>query len=241
MLTIHQPNYWAYPGLIGKIMRSDKYLYLTKVQFDKSSWQNRNRIRVKEGWQYISVPVENKGKEGQLISEVNITNITNWRNQHLNAIKFAYQKAPYYGFYFPFIKDLYKQKWEQLEELDIYITNFILKELGSKTEILYDKDFDFKGEKNELLINICHELNETKYMSNKGSENYIDIEKFNENGIDHIYINYDGTVYPQVYGGFESGLSVLDMLFNCGPETTRNIIMDDKNYTFSEWNKKIIK
>ncbi len=49
MLTIHQPNYWAYPGLIGKIMRSDKFLFLTKVQFDKSSWQNRNRIRVKRG------------------------------------------------------------------------------------------------------------------------------------------------------------------------------------------------
>ncbi len=241
MLTIHQPNYWAYPGLIGKIMRSDKFLYLTKVQFDKSSWQNRNRIRVKEGWQYISVPVENKGKEGQLISEVNITNITNWRNQHLNAIKFAYQKSPYYSLYFPFIKDLYKQKWEKLEDLDIYITNFILRELGNKTEILYDRDFDFIGEKNELLINICHELNETKYMSNKGSENYVDIEKFNKNGIDHIYINYEGTVYQQVYDGFESGLSVLDMLFNCGPETTRNIIMDDKNYTFSEWNKKIIK
>ena len=47
MLTIHQPNYWAYPGLIGKIMRSDKFLFLTKVQFDKSSWQNRNRIRIK--------------------------------------------------------------------------------------------------------------------------------------------------------------------------------------------------
>ena len=80
MLTIHQPNYWPYPGLIGKIMRSDKFLYLTNVQFDKSSWQNRNRIRVKEGWQYISVPVENKGKEGQLISEVNISNINNTIN-----------------------------------------------------------------------------------------------------------------------------------------------------------------
>ena len=239
MLTIHQPNYWPYPGLIGKIMRSDKFLYLTNVQFDKSSWQNRNRIRVKEGWQYISVPVENKGKEGQLISEVNISNINNWRNQHLNAIKFAYQKAPFYQYYLPFIKDLYKQKWEKLQDIDIYITNFILKELNNKTEILYDKDFKFEGEKNELLINICHELNEREYMSNKGSENYVDIEKFNQNGIDHIYINYEGGKYKQVYQGFENGLSVLDMLLNCGPEETKKIILDDSNYTFSEWNKRI--
>ena len=122
MLTIHQPNYWAYPGLIGKIMRSDKFLFLTKVQFDKSSWQNRNRIRIKEGWKYLTVPVENKGKEGQLISDVKISNVNNWRNQHLNAIKFAYQKAPYYEKYFPFIKDLYSEKWENLSDLDIYIS-----------------------------------------------------------------------------------------------------------------------
>ncbi len=77
-------------------------------------------------------------------------------------------------------------------------------------------------------------------MSNKGSENYVDIGKFNDNGIDHIYINYDGAEYSQVYPGFEGGLSVLDMLLNCGPEKTREIIMDDRNYTFSEWNKKIL-
>ena len=40
------------------------------------------------------------------------------------------------------------------------------------------------------------------------------------------------------YPGFESGLSVLDMLLNCGAEKTREIVMDDNNYTFSEWNKK---
>ncbi|MBQ5735098.1 MAG: WbqC family protein [Lachnospiraceae bacterium] len=239
MLTIHQPNYWAYPGLIGKIMRSDKFLYLTKVQFDKSSWQNRNRIRVKEGWKYISVPVENKGKDGQLIADVKISNMTNWRNQHLNAIKFAYQKAPYYDEYFPFLKELYSKKWSELQELDIFITNFVLKELESKTEILYDRDFNFEGEKNELLIDICHKLDEKEYMSNKGSENYVDIEKFNESGIQHIYINYDGAEYSQVYDGFEPGLSVLDMLLNCGPEKTKQIIMNDNNYTFSEWNKKI--
>ena len=83
MLTIHQPNYWAYPGLIGKIMRSDKFLFLTKVQFDKSSWQNRNRIRIKEGWKYLTVPVENKGKEGQLISDVKISNVNNLSLIHI--------------------------------------------------------------------------------------------------------------------------------------------------------------
>lgn len=238
MLTIHQPNYWAYPGLIGKIMRSDKFLYLTKVQFDKSSWQNRNRIREKDGWKYISVPVINKQRETQLISEVEISNQANWRNQHWNAIRFAYQKAPFYKEYSTFIQELYQKKWQKLVDLDIFITNFILKELGNTAEVLYDKDFEFNGEKNELLIDICLQLGEKQYMSNKGSENYVQIPLFNQNGIDHIYINYEGAEYVQVYDGFEPGLSILDMLLNCGADKTREMVMDDTNYSFSEWNKR---
>ena len=216
LLSIHQPNYWPYPGLIGKIAHSDEFLFLTKVQLDKSSWQSRNRIRIKEGWKYLAVPVISKGKEEQKIKDTMISNQTNWRNQHLNAIKFAYQKAPYYKRYEPFIKDLYKRKWEYLADLDIYIMEYILEELDIRTKLIYDRDLEITGEKNELLIDICHQLGADQYMSNKGSENYVEIEKFNAEKIDHIYIDYKGVTYPQVYEGFEESLSILDMLMNCG-------------------------
>ena len=168
-----------------------------------------------------------------------ISNQTNWRNQHLNAIKFAYQKAPYYKRYEPFIKDLYKRKWEYLADLDIYIMEYILEELDIRTKLIYDRDLDITGEKNELLIDICHQLGADQYMSNKGSENYVEIEKFNAGKIDHIYIDYKGVTYPQVYEGFEESLSILDMLMNCGPEMTREIVLTKNNYSFSEWNKKL--
>ena len=45
ILSGHQPNYWPYPGLIGKIMKSDRFVFVTKVQFEKKSWQKRNRVR----------------------------------------------------------------------------------------------------------------------------------------------------------------------------------------------------
>lgn len=239
LLSIHQPNYWPYPGLIGKIAHSDEFLFLTKVQLDKSSWQSRNRIRIKEGWKYLAVPVISKGKEEQKIKDTMISNQTNWRNQHLNAIKFAYQKAPYYKRYEPFIKDLYKRKWEYLADLDIHIMEYILEELDIRTKLIYDRDLEITGEKNELLIDICHQLGADQYMSNKGSENYVEIEKFNAEKIDHIYIDYKGVTYPQVYEGFEESLSILDMLMNCGPEMTREIVLTKNNYSFSEWNKKL--
>lgn len=40
ILSGHQPNYWPYPGLIGKIMKSDCFMFVTKVQFEKKAGKN---------------------------------------------------------------------------------------------------------------------------------------------------------------------------------------------------------
>lgn len=239
VLTGHQPNYWPYPGLIGKIMRADKFLYVTNVQLEKKSWQMRNRIRTKEGWIYIGVPVLVKGKYQQKISETMIDNSDDWRGKTRRMIEIHYAKAPYYMKYRDFIDDLYRQSWLKLSDLDIYILNYILKELNVSTEILYDSDYDFDGRKTSMLVDCCKKLNCDTYMSNLGSASYVQIPEFNKEGIDHIYINYKPVTYRQRYRGFEPGLSILDMLMNCGNEQTRQILMDDGNFTFSGLNKNM--
>lgn len=206
LLSIHQPNYWPYPGLIGKIMMSDMFVFLTNVQLEKRSWQCRNRIKTANGWNYLSVPIYTRGKYNQVINEVMLNNEEDWRNKHLRAIQLAYKKAPYYNQISDFIEELYSKKWDNLCELDIYIMEHVLTLLGSKTEIFYDTDLPVEGEKNELLIEICNNLGVDQYMSNKGSESYVDISKFNNNNIDHIYINYKGFEYKQIHGEFEDNL-----------------------------------
>ena len=106
ILSGHQPNYWPYPGLIGKIMKSDRFIYVTKVQFEKKSWQKRNRIRTKEGWTYINVPTVTKGKFDQNICDVEIDNTTDWRQKTMRSISLVYGKAPYYKDYKDFMEDL---------------------------------------------------------------------------------------------------------------------------------------
>jgi hypothetical protein len=240
LLSIHQPNYWPYPGVIGKIAQSDEFMFLTKVKLEKTSWQVRNRIRNKEGWNYFTVPVISKGKCKQRICDTKILQQKPWRKKHLKGIRFAYENAPYYKQYEAFIVDLYEKEWEYLAELDIYIMEWILKELSIKTKLIYDRDLELNSGKNELLIDACHQLGATSYMSNKGSENYVEIEKFNQEGIDHIYIDYrEDITYPQVFDGFEPGLSILDMLMNCGTERTKEIILNKDNYRFSEWNQRL--
>ena len=126
ILSGHQPNYWPYPGLIGKILLSDRFVYVTKVQFEKKSWQKRNRVRTKEGWTYIQVPTITKGKFDQNICDVEIDNSTDWRSKTLKSLTLLYGKAPYFAEFEPFLQDVYSKEWTYLSDLDIYITNYIL-------------------------------------------------------------------------------------------------------------------
>ena len=241
ILSGHQPNYWPYPGLVGKIMKSDRFVYVTKVQYEKKSWQKRNRIRTKEGWTYIQVPTITKGKFDQRICDVEIDNNIDWKQKTLKTISLVYGKAPYYAEYKDFLEDLYSRNWELLSELDIYIMNFLLKEMKVNTEIFYDKDFEFKGNKTAMLVDMCKTLECDTYLSNLGSAAYVQIPEFTEAGLNHKYIDYKGASYRQQYAGFEPGLSMLDMLMNCGKDRTREIIMNDANYDYSELNQEMVK
>lgn len=238
-LSGHQPNYLPYPGLIGKILHSDKFIYVSNVQLEKKSWQNRNRIKGANGEIILSVPVQTKGKFEQKISETLIDNKSDWRSKHFSSIRLSYKKSRYYETYIDFFEDLYKRDWEKIDDLDIYVTNWILSELKINTEICYDKSYDFLGKNNDLLIEMTKKLRCDTYLSNKGSENYVDIDLFVDSGLNHKYMNYVGKKYRQQFGEFIPYLSIVDMMFNIGPYDTFDILSDDNNYEFSEINKRI--
>lgn len=239
LLSGHQPNYLPYPGLIGKIIHSDKFIYVSKVQLEKKSWQNRNRIKGANGEILLTVPVLTKGKFEQTIAETKINNSTDWRQKHYTAIDLSYRKAPYYHAYIDFFRDLYHREWEDLNTLDIYITNWILDELKVKTPVFYDTDFSFDGVNNQLLTTMTKELSCDTYLSNKGSQNYVSIDWFMEQGLNHQYLDYVGKEYRQCFKGFIPYLSIIDMLFNLGANETYDLLADKENYIFSQINKTI--
>ena len=240
ILSGHQPNYLPYPGLFGKIMQSDKFIYVSNVQFEKKSWQNRNRIKGTDGEIVLTVPVQSKGRFDQKIKDVIINNNLDWRRKHFSSIQLNYKKTKYYHRYIDFFDDLYKKEWNFLNDLDIYITNWILDEFDCKTEIYYDTNYDFAGKSNDLLIEMTKELKCNAYLSNKGSQNYVDISRFTSNGLDHMYLDFQCPEYFQGKGEFISNLSIVDMLFRYGAEWTKNLILDKKNYVYSDINKNII-
>jgi hypothetical protein len=237
ILSAHQPNYWPYAGFFGKIMLSDKFMYMGTVQFEKTSWQNRNRIRIADGWAYLTVPVITKGKLGQSIREVEIADKTDWRSKHRKSIEMNYGKAPFFNHYKDFIEDLYTRSWYSIYDLNIYISNFVFKELDIATEILYDNDYPLTAAKTARLAEMCKNTDCDTFLSNSGSQAYFDINYFVQTGLNNVFMEYVGTEYEQQYAGFVPHLSILDVLMNCGSSYAKSVLCDKSSYIFGEINQ----
>ena len=174
ILSAHQPNYLPYPGLFAKINYSDKFIYLSCVQFEKQSWQCRNRI-INDV--YLTIPLK-KNKLKTNINQIKIDNSKNWKSKHYKSIFYSYKKSKFFNDYINFFEDIYNQEWKYLNDLNIKIMNFLLKELEIDVLIYYDTDFNFDSHKTDKLIEMSKKLDCNEYISNIGSQAYININQF---------------------------------------------------------------
>lgn len=232
ILAGHQPEYLPYLGFFYKIAKANKFILVDHVQFIKKAFLNRNRIRTahgSDGWTWLTVPVITHGRRYQRINEVEIDNSTTWGKKHWKTIYLNYKKTPFFDRYKEFFEKLYSKKWLKLADLNEIIIHYLMKELGIKTPVVKSSDYDFKGKKTDLLIEMCKRLNADTYFSGPGAKyyGYIEEEKFKKNGFNHIFSEFIHPVYPQLFKPFVSNMSVIDLLFNCGPESL-NIILGNK-------------
>lgn len=219
-IGIQQIGYLPWLGFFDQIYRCDKFVLHIDVQFDRHSWRNRNRVRTREGWCWLTVPVCTKGFFGQNIKETRISNRERWFKKHWLNIRHNYLKARFFSKYAYFFEETFLcKKWEFLVDLDLYIINWCLKELGISTEIIISSQIKSRSTKTEGIIAICKELGADSYLSASAGRNYLDEDRLGAEGIGLEYQDYKHPVYQQVYPGFFSHLSIIDLLFNAGEES----------------------
>ena len=226
-VTILQPSYLPWLGFFEQISRSDKFVLLDDVQYTRRDWRNRNRIRVRENWIWLTVPVQQKSRFSQSLLETRIDNSVSWRRKHLETLRQHYCKAPFFEKYFPRCQQVYEKDWTFLFDLCLETINLIKEEMGIETPLLRSSEMKPGGEKTERLVSICRELGATHYLSGESGSNYIAEEDFSSQGIALEYQNYEHPVYPQRYTGFVPHLSAIDLLFNCG-EQSLGILKQDE-------------
>ena len=226
-VTILQPSYLPWLGFFEQMSRSDKFVLLDDVQYTRRDWRNRNRIRVRENWIWLTVPVQQKSRFSQSLLETRIDNSVSWRRKHLETLRQHYCKAPFFEKYFPRCQQVYEKDWTFLFDLCLETINLIKEEMGIETPLLRSSEMKLSGEKTERLVSICRELGATHYLSGESGSNYIAEEGFSSQGIALEYQNYEHPVYPQRYTGFVPHLSAIDLLFNCG-EQSLGILKQDE-------------
>ncbi|MFA6217291.1 MAG: WbqC family protein [Candidatus Omnitrophota bacterium] len=217
--VIMQPTYLPWIGYFDLMDTADVFVLLDTVQFEKQAWQQRNRIKTAENQsKWLTVPVIQN--LGQKMNEVKTGNSSPWCRKHWGTIEQYYKRAEYWKQYCDELKALYDQSWEYLLTLNVATINFLKKQLGVKTKLMRASEIPVSGEKVKLLTNICHYLEADIYLSPVRAADYIEQDNvFAQEGITLVYHRYEHPVYKQMFEGFISHMSAIDLLFNEGPKS----------------------
>ncbi|HPM43709.1 MAG TPA: WbqC family protein [Candidatus Omnitrophota bacterium] len=223
IVALHQPQYLPWLGYFHKIAHCDQFVFLDNVQYKDREFQNRNKIRTKDGPIWLTVPVSSKGRGRQIISRVLIDNGFEWKRKHLAALKTSYGHAAFFERYFPFFEKVYGKSWERLSDLNFHIIEYILKELGISKRIHLESALDVRSEKTDRIVEICRKLGADTYLSGAGGKDYLEEDKFPAAGIKLVYQQFDHPTYRQQFmkddKDFMPYMSVVDLLFNEGPQS----------------------
>ncbi len=220
-IAIHQPNYLPYLGFFDKMNKADVFVIYDDAQFNKEDFQHRNKIRIFNGWKWLTVPVEKKRIP---IREIKIRNslLTKgqmWNDVHLSMLKENYINSREFQNYESGIEAIYMSDYEYLFDLNMSLIDFLMKSFGLKTKIVFSSEFDFKTKSTERLVDIVDCLDGDVYISGPCGKNYLDTSLFETKDISVEYQDFRHPVYEQCYESFEPNMASIDALFSIGRKT----------------------
>lgn len=193
-ILIH-PTYFPTVAHFVAIANADTVTFEAADNFQKQTFRNRMYVYGANGKLLLNIPVKhNKDKQKTLYKNVDIENVEDWQKQHWRSIVSAYKSSPFFEYYEDDLKDLFTIPQTSLYDLNIEL----FKRLCDCIEININIEYTTVFEPTTLLTDCRHLVNSKKEIP-------IALEK-----------------YTQVFGdkhGYLNNLSILDLLFNEGPNT----------------------
>ena len=218
IVSIHQPNYIPWIGFFYKMARADIFVLLDDVRHSKSSVTHRNKIKSNEKELQLSIPLKNKES---LINDLIIQDPKKNLEKHFRVIENNYIKAKHWDYFSEELFNILSKDWNKLIDINIALINAIKKKLNINCDIILASDLNnIVGRGNDRNLSICKSLNAKTYLSGLGAKAYNNEESFKREGINITYTDLIHLVYPQLGKNFIPNLSVLDLLFNCGTQSS---------------------
>jgi hypothetical protein len=221
-LAVVQSNYIPWKGYFDLIHSADEFILFDDVQYTRRDWRNRNLIKTPHGLEWLTIPVAVKGQYHQKICDTRVSE-PGWGAQHWASLQHNYAKAPHFALYEPVFAPLYRSDERSLSAINRSFIAAICGILGIATRISWSMDYrPLKEGKTERLVDLCKRTGATEYLSGPMARDYLEPAQFAAAGIALRFFDYAGyPEYPQRFGKFEHGVTVLDLLFNTGPEARR--------------------
>lgn len=219
VVGILQPGYLPWLGFFEQLYRCDIFVLYDDVQFEKGSWRNRNRIKTPNGPQWLTVPVQLKGQSFPLVKDVAVNASVPWQKKHIKAITQNYSQSPFLARYAGELFTILDRPWRLIADLDVELISWLVEQLGISTPMVLSSTLGVQGSGVQRLIGIIRSLNGNHFYEGSAGRNYIDVSVFEDAGISVDFQEYEHPEYPQLYGTFISHLSIIDLLFNCGPDS----------------------
>jgi hypothetical protein len=217
--VIHQPNFLPYLGFFDKILKSDVFIIYDTAQYSKNDFHNRNKIKTISGALWLTVPVS--VTVGMQIKDVKIAS-SHFIKKHLSTIKMNYSKSHFFDIYYPAIEEIYCSVLSNpsLVDFNVKFIKFILEILGYNGKIINSSSLNVSNDlkSTAAIVAMCRNINADIYISGVGAREYLEEQFFSQNNIELRWQNFSHPVYSQNFGAFVPNLSILDAIFNIGPD-----------------------
>lgn len=216
IISIQQPEYFPWLGYFDKLLSVDKVVFLDNVQFKKRYFENRNRVRTRQGWTWLTTPVISKGLYTQNIMDVRIDNTGPWQKKIAATLVHSYGGSPFWNEGGEELCELISRPRERLVDFNLAVIFFFMNKLGIAREYVLSSSLATEHSGSQLILEICRKLKAGRYLSGRDGRNYLQEKDFALNGIDIVYQDFKHPVYAQLHGGFMTNMGIADVYFNHG-------------------------
>ena len=224
IFSANSPQYLPDINFFHLMKHSDKYVIADDNQFVKHSMINRTKINTLHGPLYLTVPVLSKNRIYQKLNDVRIVNDSDWQKKHWKTILHNYKFSPYFDHYAHFFCQLYTKKWHYLIDLNMTLIGKFREILMINSELIFSSTLNLDTKGNEKIIQIAKRINCHQYAVNCCYQHYLDNSLFNQNDIELVVLdNYSPKLDQSEHIKLNYDLSVIDLLFNLGPDSNHMI------------------
>lgn len=229
IVAAHQPHYMPWLGYLDKLAKADLFVVMDDLQYEPQNFQNRQRMKLANGAQWLTVPLE-RGSQADRICDKKIENggsrRQHWQHRHWQSLELSYRRAPHWDRYADELRGVFAHAWVSLLELDMKMLDLARRWLEIDTPVIRASKLGLTGQKTDRIIDLCKKTDARCYLSGGGgSTEYLDVERIGRAGIGLIWQHFNHPRYPQRFDAFASHLGFLDLVLNCGPQS-RDILFE---------------